>query len=192
MLGAMMIGTLEQSLFRLGISEFWRDAMLGLLILLAVASDAVILQRLRAALGARELKLVDEPSGVGFRKASRDERLDGSRRWETLMLALLVAIVVLNSVYSPYYLSVGNIVNLFQFEIEKSIVALTMALYHHRRRNRSFGRLGHGARGLRHGLHVPSGRADAVAMLAGARVPAFSPGSTTRSGSPMSACRRSR
>ena len=47
-----MIGTLEQSLFRLDISEFWRDAVLGLLILLAVASDAVILQRLRAALGA--------------------------------------------------------------------------------------------------------------------------------------------
>ena len=52
MLGAIMIGTLEQSLFRLGISEFWRDALLGLLILLAVASDAVILQRLQPALGA--------------------------------------------------------------------------------------------------------------------------------------------
>ena len=40
MLGAVMIGTLEQSLFRLGISQFWLDAVLGLLILLAVASDA--------------------------------------------------------------------------------------------------------------------------------------------------------
>jgi rhamnose transport system permease protein len=53
-----MIGTLEQSLFRLGISEFWLDAVLGLLILLAVASDAVILQRLRQLWGGAELKLM--------------------------------------------------------------------------------------------------------------------------------------
>ncbi|MGH2592569.1 MAG: ABC transporter permease [Anaerolineae bacterium] len=48
LLGAVMIDTLEQSLIRwLQISEFWRDALLGLLILLAVVSDAVILNRLR-------------------------------------------------------------------------------------------------------------------------------------------------
>jgi len=58
MLGAIMIGTLEQSLFRLGISEFWRDALLGLLILLAVASDSVILQRLRLLWARTELKFV--------------------------------------------------------------------------------------------------------------------------------------
>jgi rhamnose transport system permease protein len=58
MLGAIMIGTLEQSLFRLQISEFWRDAILGLLILLAVASDAIILQRLRALWGRADMKLV--------------------------------------------------------------------------------------------------------------------------------------
>jgi rhamnose transport system permease protein len=62
MLGAVMIGTLEQSLFRLGISEFWRDALLGLLILLAVASDAVILQRLRAIWARTELKFVADPA----------------------------------------------------------------------------------------------------------------------------------
>jgi rhamnose transport system permease protein len=58
MLGAVLIGTLEQSLFRLGISEFWLNAVLGLLILLAVASDAVILQRLRALWARTELKLI--------------------------------------------------------------------------------------------------------------------------------------
>jgi len=63
MLGAVLIGTLEQSLFRLGISEFWLDAVLGLLILLAVASDAVILQRLRVLWGRTELKLVDSAPG---------------------------------------------------------------------------------------------------------------------------------
>jgi len=57
MLGAVLIGTLEQSLFRLGISEFWLSAVLGLLILLAVASDAVILRRLRALWAKSELKL---------------------------------------------------------------------------------------------------------------------------------------
>ena len=62
MLGAIMIGTLEQSLFRLQINEFWRDAILGLLILLAVASDAVILNRLRAIWARTELQLVTRDS----------------------------------------------------------------------------------------------------------------------------------
>jgi rhamnose transport system permease protein len=48
LLGAIMINLLQQSLLRwLRISEFWVDALLGVLILLAVASDAVILNRLR-------------------------------------------------------------------------------------------------------------------------------------------------
>jgi rhamnose transport system permease protein len=49
LLGASLIDLLQQSLIRwLEVSEFVRDAVLGLLILLAVASDAVILNRLRA------------------------------------------------------------------------------------------------------------------------------------------------
>ena len=40
--------------------------------------------------------------------------------WETMMLALLVAIVAFNSIGSPYFLSVGNFVNLFQLSIEKA------------------------------------------------------------------------
>jgi rhamnose transport system permease protein len=65
MLGAVMIGTLDQSLLRLQISEFWRDAILGLLILLAVASDAIILRRLRTLWGHSELKLVAQPPPLG-------------------------------------------------------------------------------------------------------------------------------
>lgn len=50
------------------------------------------------------------------------------RSWEGLLLAVLVAITAVNVSYSPYYLGVGNIVNLFQLEIEKIIVALMMTL----------------------------------------------------------------
>ena len=50
------------------------------------------------------------------------------RGWEVLLLTLLVAIVAMNIARSPYYLGVGNIVNLFQLSIEKIIVALTMTL----------------------------------------------------------------
>ncbi len=59
-----MIGTLEQSLFRLQISEFWRDAILGLLILLAVASDAVILQTAAGAVDTVPTSKLDR-AGAG-------------------------------------------------------------------------------------------------------------------------------
>jgi rhamnose transport system permease protein len=72
LLGAVMIGIIEQSLFRLQISEFWRDALLGLLILLAVASDAVILQRLRALWARGELKrLPRQPAGANPEMGAR-------------------------------------------------------------------------------------------------------------------------
>lgn len=49
-LGATLINLLQQSLLRWSaVSAFVQDALLGLLILLAVASDKVILERLRAA-----------------------------------------------------------------------------------------------------------------------------------------------
>jgi rhamnose transport system permease protein len=50
------------------------------------------------------------------------------RGWEGLLLALLVVIVAINLTESPYFLGVGNIVNLFQLSIEKIIVALMMTL----------------------------------------------------------------
>jgi rhamnose transport system permease protein len=61
LLGAIMIDLLENSLIRwLEISEFWRDALLGLLILLAVASDAVIMNRLRNLWTRSELQMEAE------------------------------------------------------------------------------------------------------------------------------------
>ena len=43
-------------------------------------------------------------------------------------MLLLVVIVAVNISYSPYFLGVENIVNLFQLSIEKIIVALVMTL----------------------------------------------------------------
>ena len=50
------------------------------------------------------------------------------RVWEILLLAVLVAIVAMNIARSPFYLGIGNIVNLFQLSIEKIIVALMLTL----------------------------------------------------------------
>ena len=57
LLGAILINLLENSLIRwIAISEFWRDALLGLLILLAVAVDSVIMSRLRDLWAHRALE----------------------------------------------------------------------------------------------------------------------------------------
>ncbi|MCP4359845.1 MAG: hypothetical protein GY796_17705, partial [Chloroflexi bacterium] len=48
LLGAILIDLIDNSLIRWAeISQFWREALLGLMILLAVAADFVIMNRLR-------------------------------------------------------------------------------------------------------------------------------------------------
>jgi rhamnose transport system permease protein len=66
MLGAVLIGTLEQSLIRLEqISEFYKDALMGLLVLLAVATDALILNRLRKFWARGEMVMKETTEGQG-------------------------------------------------------------------------------------------------------------------------------
>lgn len=66
LLGAILIDLLENSLIRwLEISEFWRDALLGMLILLAVAADAVIMNRLRNLWARSELQVESEITDEG-------------------------------------------------------------------------------------------------------------------------------
>jgi rhamnose transport system permease protein len=71
LLGAILIDLLENSLIRwLEISEFWRDALLGLLILLAVAADAVIMNRLRNLWARSKLQAQSETSELDTREES--------------------------------------------------------------------------------------------------------------------------
>jgi rhamnose transport system permease protein len=73
LLGALMINLLQQSLLRwLVISDFWVDALLGMLILVAVTIDAVIINRLRNIWSQRGL----EPGPVDEKKMIEEESPD--------------------------------------------------------------------------------------------------------------------
>lgn len=62
-LGALFLDLLQNSLFRwAAISEFWRDAILGMLILFAVALDYVVFGRLKNLWARTELQLGSESS----------------------------------------------------------------------------------------------------------------------------------
>ena len=75
--GVLMIETLQQSLLRwAGISEFVKDAILGLLILIAVAADAIILGRLRE-MWVRTRRRDQERALVQARGASAEVRAHG-------------------------------------------------------------------------------------------------------------------
>ena len=62
LLGVILINTLQQSLIRwVQISAFWIDALLGILILAAVATDALIIDRLRNFWARSEVQMVVKP-----------------------------------------------------------------------------------------------------------------------------------
>jgi rhamnose transport system permease protein len=48
--------------------------------------------------------------------------------WEGFLLAVLLILITMNALASPFFLTVGNQINLFQLSIEKIIVALIMTL----------------------------------------------------------------
>lgn len=62
LLGAVLVGTIEQSLIRMRINEFWKDALLGVFILIAVTTDSVMMTRLRDWWASRSRRLRPEPS----------------------------------------------------------------------------------------------------------------------------------
>jgi len=61
LLGAILIDIIDNSLIRWAeISQFWREALLGLMILLAVAADLVIMNRLRDMWARSELQMTQQ------------------------------------------------------------------------------------------------------------------------------------
>ena len=124
-LGAVLIAVLDQSLVRVEqISEFWRDAILGALILLAVLLD-VTRRPSTAAAGASA-----HPGRARCRclAVQRIAWVSWMRRytWELVLGVILLGTIAFNLSESSGYLSVDNFVNLFQLHIEKVIVVVTM------------------------------------------------------------------
>ncbi len=61
LIGAILVDLIDTSLVRWAfVSEFWREAVLGVLILAAVAADALLMRRLIAARQAREHERAEE------------------------------------------------------------------------------------------------------------------------------------
>ena len=61
LIGAILVDLIDTSLVRWQlVSEFWREAVLGVLILLSVAADALLMRRLIAARQAREHRRAEE------------------------------------------------------------------------------------------------------------------------------------
>ena len=61
LIGAILVDLIDTSLVRWQlVSEFWREAVLGILILLSVAVDALLMRRLTAARQAREHRKAEE------------------------------------------------------------------------------------------------------------------------------------
>lgn len=55
------------------------------------------------------------------------ERFPWLRRWETLLLLMLVIVIAVNSQVSEFYFDANNISNIFRLSIEKAIVVIIMA-----------------------------------------------------------------
>ena len=55
-IGALFLGFIANALILVGLSQFWLQAIYGLVILLAISADAVILRRLQRAAAARRVR----------------------------------------------------------------------------------------------------------------------------------------
>ena len=122
LLGALLINLLDLSLLRVpGLSEFWRDAVLGTLILTAVAVDFL--------LGKRIGRITSRAGGRQTRPPRGCPMLDKAIkwRWELFLAVVLVVVFFVNVSISEFYLGEQNFVNMFQLSIEKLIVVVVMA-----------------------------------------------------------------
>ena len=133
-LGAIFIDTLKLSLVRVPeVSEFWRDAFLGILILAAVILDTVLRNRFNRRWSAEARKAMESTGPPrwgwhGWPEEGGPPMRDwaAKHRWESILIVVLVATIVVNVSLSPFYLGFGNFVNLFWLSIEKIIVVVVM------------------------------------------------------------------
>ena len=149
LLGALFLGIVMTALPVLQISPFWQMAISGAVILAAVVinaraerrPDKLILpeaRRLgrdtrrsdRTRMNVVDPKIAGEP--LQDRYAVRDSAprhwRDVLLRWEVILVVLLAATIVVNTIVSPYFLDVFNLADAtFNFS-EKAIIALAMAL----------------------------------------------------------------
>ena len=132
LLGAVIIDVLDQSLVRVPqVSEFWRNAILGALIL--AGGDRRRRHRPAvppAVVGRGQAPHQGHRGRAGQIRPRRWRRpmpeWTRERTWEVLLAVILVGTVVYNASQSPVYLDVDNFVNLFRLSIEKVIVAVIM------------------------------------------------------------------
>ena len=191
LLGALLINLLDLSLLRVpGLSEFWRDAVLGALILTAVTVDFLLGKRIgRLSTRARGRPAAGVPPPAQGVARMLDKALRW--RWELFLAVVLVAVFCVNVSLSEFYLGEQNFVNMFQLSIEKLIVVVDHDVRHHQRRDRPLGRVGDGVQRLR-ARGAPRGRLGPVRAGGrdrAARGDARRRASRARS-SPSWACRR--
>ena len=124
-LGALFLGFIANALILIGLSQFWLQAIYGLVILVAVSADAVILRRLQ-----RATSIEPQPMSAAVAPATSAAVVDprGLARWETLLLVALLGLIVLGNALSPFFLTTGNFGNLIAALMEVAIMALPMTL----------------------------------------------------------------
>ena len=110
LLGAMLIETSPaESVALAGLSEFVKDAILGLLILLAVTADTIILGRLRemwVRVRRRDQARAQTALAEERRRFMARELVRRLRSWEGLLLVVLLVVLVYNITRVPNFLTV--------------------------------------------------------------------------------------
>ena len=150
LLGAVLVDLIDTSLVRWElISEFWRDAMLGMLILLGRRGRHLVAAPVDrhppTPCGADARQTTDgSPPSDQPQTTNEPRDLDPTDKnsailgcagvlsrlnsWEGFLLLILIITIIANTAMSPVFLTVGNQINLFQLSIEKIIIALVMTL----------------------------------------------------------------
>ena len=80
-LGALFLGFIANALILVGLSQFWLQAIYGVVILVAVSADALILRRIQRA----DRRAARPMSAASPRRGPAARGRDSLARWETLL-----------------------------------------------------------------------------------------------------------